>query len=273
MRSHAMPVIVLTVLLGAGLAAQQAQPPTERPPSAGQQQAKPPQNPPSAGQPQGQPPQNPPSAGQPQAQAPQNPPSGGQPQVQPPRRPASPPGTAATQVGGQWAKPTPDAAAERYSGGKWIEVTYGRPILKGRTEIFGAGADYGKKVSDPSPVWRAGANVTTRLMTEVPLVFGGKTLPAGEYSVFVELKPGAWTLVFTKQPFQQKYDRNDKATTWGSYNYDPAQDVLRVPMTVTTTPASMDQFTIFFADMTQAGGKLAMWWEKTMATVAFTVGS
>ena len=50
----------------------------------------------------------------------------------PPRRPASPPGTAATQVGGQWAKATPDAAEPRYAGGKWIEVTYGRPILRGR---------------------------------------------------------------------------------------------------------------------------------------------
>ena len=44
-------------------------------------------------------------------------------------------------------------------------------------------------------------------------------------------------------------------------------------MKVTTSPTSMEQFTIFFADMTQTGGTLAMWWEKTMATVAFTVGS
>jgi hypothetical protein len=191
---------------------------------------------------------------------------------QPPRKPASPTGTAATQVGGTWAKATPDAEP-RYAGGKWIEITYGRPILRGRTAIFGAGADYGKKVSDGVPVWRAGANQTTRFATEVPLVFGGKTLAAGEYSVFVELKPGAWTLIFSKQAFQQKYDPNEKVLTWGSYNYDKAQDVLRVPMTVGASPHSFDQFTIGFVDMTQGGGKLAMWWEKTMATVAFTVGS
>jgi len=191
---------------------------------------------------------------------------------QPPRKPASPLGTAATQVGGTWAKATPDAEP-RYTGGKWIEVTYGRPILRGRTAIFGTGADYGKKVSGGVPVWRAGADPTTRFSTEVPLVFGGKTLPAGEYSVFVELKPAAWTLVFSKQPFQQKYDQNEKVATWGSYNYDPAQDVLRVPMTVGTSAYSVEQFTIGFVDMTQGGGKLAMWWEKTVATVAFTVGS
>jgi hypothetical protein len=192
-------------------------------------------------------------------------------QPQAPRRPASPAGTAATQVGGQWTQDKPDAEP-RYTGGKWIEVTYSRPILRGRTAIFGAGADYGKKVNADAPVWRAGANQTTRLMTEVPLMFAGKTLPAGEYSVFVDLKPQAWTLIFSKQPFQAKYDPNEKAATWGSYNYDAAQDVLRVPMTVGTSPNSVEQFTIGFADMTQAGGKLTMAWEKTVASVAFTVG-
>ncbi|RPJ52640.1 MAG: DUF2911 domain-containing protein [Acidobacteria bacterium] len=192
---------------------------------------------------------------------------------QPPRRPASPPGTAQTQVGGKWVAPADKPGAPpRYQDGKWIEVTYGRPILRGRDKIFGAGAEYGKAISDGVPVWRAGANLTTRLMTEAPLVFGGKTLPAGEYSVFVDLKEGNWTLVFSKQPFQQKYDPQDKVNTFGSYNYDPAQDVLRVPMTLAKSPYSVDQFTIGFVDMTQQGGKLAMWWEKEFSTAAFTVG-
>jgi hypothetical protein len=203
-------------------------------------------------------------------QAPQPPAAAGQ-QAQAPRRPASPAGTAAAQVGGQWAKEKPDAEP-RYTGGKWIDVTYGRPTLRGRTDIFGAGADYGKKVNAGAPVWRAGANQTTRFTTEVPLAFGGKTLPAGEYSVFVDLKPNAWTLIFSKQPYQQKYDANEKVATWGSDNYNPAQDVLRVPMTVGTSALPVEQFTIGFVGMTQAGGKLAMWWETTVATVPFTIG-
>jgi hypothetical protein len=95
-----------------------------------------------------------------------------------PRRPASPPGTAATQVGGAWSAPDKDGE-QRHSGGKWIEVTYSRPILRGRTNIFGSGADYGKKVLAGAPVWRAGANQTTKLMTEVPLEIGGKRLDPG----------------------------------------------------------------------------------------------
>jgi hypothetical protein len=192
---------------------------------------------------------------------------------QAPRRPASPAGTAATQVAGKWVPAEKPGAAPRYQDGKWIEVTYGRPVLRGRKDIFGTGADYGQGVRGSDPVWRAGANQTTRFVTEAPLVFGGKTLPAGEYSLFVDLKPGAWTLIFSKQPFQQKYDPANKTATWGSTGYDQAQDVLRVPMKVDTLPFSLEQFTIGFLDMTQQGGTLGMWWETTEATASFTVGS
>jgi hypothetical protein len=186
--------------------------------------------------------------------------------------PASPRGTAATQVSGKWVAAKP-GDTPRYRDGKWIVVDYGRPILRGRTDIFGAGAEYGKTVNAGAPVWRAGANQTTRFKTEAPLVFEGKTLPAGEYSLFVDLKPGAWTLIFSSQPFQAKHDANNTAETWGSDGYDPKFDVLRVPMKTTTGTTSLEQFTIGFVDMTQQGGTLTMWWEKTTASVAFTVGS
>src|SRR5688500_15219054 len=88
------------------------------------------------------------------------------------KRPASPRGSAATQVGGKYDKP-----GGRYVGGKWIEIEYGRPILRGRTNIFGSGADYGKTVYGGAPVWRAGADQSTRLRTEVPLEIGGKMIP------------------------------------------------------------------------------------------------
>ena len=185
--------------------------------------------------------------------------------------PASPRGTAAAQVGGKWVTEK-EGTAPRYREGMWIVVDYGRPILRGRTDIFGAGADYGKKVNDDGPVWRAGANQTTRFRTEAPLVFAGKTLPAGEYSLFVDLKPGAWTLIFSTQPHQTKYDPANKTETFGAYNYDPKFDVLRVPMQTTVGMTSTEQFTIGFFDMTPQGGTLAMSWEKTAAKVAFTVG-
>ena len=189
----------------------------------------------------------------------------------PARKPASPAGTAATQLGGKYV--AAQGGGQRYEGGKWIEVTYSRPIKRGRQNLFGMGADYGKAVSDDAPVWRAGANQTTRLKTEIPLVFDGKTLPAGEYSVFVELKETGWTLIFSNWPAQEKYDPNNKAALWGSYGYTPDKDVLRVAMKLETLPFSMDEFTIAFIDMTADGGKLAMMWDKTFASVPFKAGS
>ena len=188
----------------------------------------------------------------------------------PARKPDSPAGTAATQVDGKFV---PVQNGQRYQGGKWIEVTYSRPIKRGRADLFGSGADYGKAVCDGSSVWRAGANQTTRLKTEVPLVFDGKTLAAGEYSVFVDLKETAWTLIFSSWPAQEKYDPKNKEALWGSYGYTPDKDVLRVPMKLGILPFSADQFTIAFIDMTADGGALALMWDKTMASAAFKIGN
>jgi hypothetical protein len=187
------------------------------------------------------------------------------------KKPLSPAGTAAAMVGGKWSAPDKDGDRQ-YSGGKWIEVSYSRPMLRGRTNIFGKGADYGKAVNGGAPVWRAGANQTTRLTTEVPLVIGGKKVAPGSYAVFVDLKETGWTLILSTQPTQDKYDPKDKTKIWGSYDYDPKFDVVRVPMTMMTPAVSVDQWSIGFVDMSDAGGKLAMAWEKTAAVVPFTIG-
>ena len=185
-------------------------------------------------------------------------------------KPFSPRGTAATQIAGAWTPQKP-GVPPRYPGGKWIEVDYGRPILRGRKDIFGSGADYGKSLDAGAPVWRAGANSTTKLTTEVPIVIGGKTLQPGVYDLFVELKEGSWTLIVGTQPTQDVHDAREKTKIWGSYGYDPAFDAARAPMTVTRLDHSVDQFTIGFFDMSDSGGKLGMEWETTRASVPFAV--
>lgn len=183
--------------------------------------------------------------------------------------PASPRGTAQVQVAGAWVK-TQDGG-QRYDGGKWITIDYGRPILRGRQNIFGSGAEYGKVISDGGPVWRAGANETTRLTTQAALEMGGKTITPGVYNLFVELKEGAWTLVLSNQPVQPKYDPNDKVNLFGVYNYNPKFDIVRVPMTLMGSSVSVEQFTIGFVNMTEGGGSIAMWWDKAFAVADFKV--
>ncbi len=181
----------------------------------------------------------------------------------------SPPGTANALVGAKWA-PNKDGNP-RAEGGKWLEVSYSRPSLRGRTNIFGSGADYGKTVGEDNGLWRAGANATTTFKTEIPLTIGGKRIEPGTYAVLVELKEPAWTFILSSQPRAEKFDDTDKTKLYATSNYDPKFDVVRVPMAMLTPKASIDQFTIGFVDMTETGGKLAMAWDKTVALVPFTV--
>jgi hypothetical protein len=181
---------------------------------------------------------------------------------------ASPVGVASTEIGGKYN----NAAEPEYVGGKWIEITYGRPIRRGR-DLWGSGADYGQMLNNGAPVWRAGANVSTRLKTDLPLLINNKTIARGEYSLFIDLKPNNWTLIVSSWAAQTTYDPSNRNALWGSFGYTPAKDVVRVPMTLSTLPVSIDQLTWSFTDMTSAGGKMTMMWDKMMASSPFRVAN
>lgn len=183
----------------------------------------------------------------------------------------SPPGQAAAQLGGRWEKT--EAGGQRYVDGKWLVIDYSRPLLRGRTPIFGTGADYGKMVTGDAAIWRAGANDTTRLTTQAPLQIGDKTIAPGVYNVFVDLKAGQWTLVLNTQPVQPKFDPDDKVRLSGATNYDAKFDILRVPMTVASRADSLEQFTIAFSNVTANTARLIMAWEKTVASVELRLAS
>jgi hypothetical protein len=182
-------------------------------------------------------------------------------------RPASPTGTAATEIGGKYD----NAAEPTYKGGKWIEITYGRPIKRGRDVLGGSGDKYGKVANPDAPVWRAGANYSTQLKTEVPLTINGKTVAPGTYTMFIDLKPNAWTLIVSTWKAQTRYDPKNTAEIWGAYGYTPDKDVVRAPMKLETLPHTIEQLTWQFVDMSDAGGSLAISWDKTMASVPFKV--
>jgi hypothetical protein len=177
------------------------------------------------------------------------------------RRVASPPGSSATEILGKYDE------REGYLRGKWIEITYGRPIKRGR-DLFGP-PDFAEALNDGADVWRAGANVSTQLKNEVPLLIGGKMVPAGTYTVFIDLKRDNWTLILSAWPAQATYDDKNKTALWGAYDYTPDRDVVRVPMNLEKLPHSFDQLSWQFLDMTDSGGILAVIWDKEMGSVPF----
>lgn len=170
-------------------------------------------------------------------------------------RPQSPEGTASTQV-----------------NGRWIDIVHGKPILRGRTNVFGSGADYGKTLFDGGTVWRAGANVSTRLRNQMPLEVGGKRVPAGELVMLIDLKSDKnWTLILTKQSYVTNFDPANTKDLYGGFNYRPDNDVARAPMTVERLPYSVDQLMWWFTDVTPAGGTMRIAWERMTASVPFKI--
>src|SRR2546428_6403240 len=151
-------------------------------------------------------------------------------------RQPSPEGTAATQIRGKYVG---GGDEPNYEGGKWIEITYGRPIKRGR-DLWRSGADYGRQLNNGAPVWRAGANVSTRLPTEPPLVVNGKTIAPGEYSLFIDLKPNNWALIVLNWKASKEFPSRDKDALFGSFDYTPDRDVVRAPMKLETLAHSVD---------------------------------
>jgi DUF2911 family protein len=179
----------------------------------------------------------------------------------------SPDGLASTEIGGKYV-----GADQVYVGGKWIEISYGRPIRRGRADLWGSGETYGKRLNAGAPVWRAGADNSTYLMTQVPLVINGKPIESGGYTLFIDLKPDRWTFIVSNWPAQRFYNPGNHQELWGAFGYTPDKDVVRAPMTLSKLAFSVDELTWAFTDMSDAGGKMAILWDTIMATVPFAVG-
>ena len=103
----------------------------------------------------------------------------------------------------------------------------------------------------------------------------GKTIAPGEYSLFIDLKENNWTLVVSSFGAQKTFDPatslTNKEALWGAYGYTPDKDVLRAPMKLETLPHALEQLTWDFVDMSDAGGAMAIMWDKVMASVPFKV--
>lgn len=160
-----------------------------------------------------------------------------------------------TMVSAQQPKParlSPPASAQcKLPGDNAMAVLYSSPRMKGR-KIFGGLVPYGQ-------IWRAGANEATTFMTGENLMAGGKTIPAGTYTIFTVPNPDSWTLIVNKHTGE-----------WGiPYKYE-AEELARIPMKVTTLPSPVEDFTISF-DSTATGCTLHLRWERTDASVEFTV--
>ena len=128
---------------------------------------------------------------------------------------------------------------------KTVKVIYSRPQLNGRDLV---------KLAPPEMVWRTGANEAAEITFYKDVIFGGKALKAGTYSLFtIPSLDGDWTVIINKA-------RN----VWGSYYYKQDQDVIRVSGKTSTTEENIEAFSMMFdKDMT-----LKIGWGKTVVSVS-----
>ena len=112
------------------------------------------------------------------------------------------------------SRPSPPATASGKIGGAAITINYSSPSVKGR-QIWGALVPYGK-------AWRAGANEATLFQTDKEIKIEGKSLPAGQYSLFATPGEKEWSIILNSETGQWGIKRG------GDANRDPAKDVLTV---------------------------------------------
>ncbi len=157
---------------------------------------------------------------------------------QPKKPPASPPETETATI-----------------GGKTITINYSSPRVKGREgHIY---TSDGLISHDPHyPVWRAGANAATTLKTDGDLTIGDLNVPAGTYTLFVDISdPAQWTLIVSK-----------KTGEWG-LAYDNTQDLGRTKMMMSKPPSMVEELKYTLTDNGGGKGSLTLAWEDVSASV------
>lgn len=135
-----------------------------------------------------------------------------------------------------------------------IYVNYSRPSVNNR-EVWGNLVPYGMNnlgfgTATESP-WRAGANENTVIKFTNDVKVEGQSIPAGKYGLHVVVKEdGGATIIFSKNH-----------TAWGSFFYEPSEDVLKVDVQTKVIP-HVEQLTFDFVDVTANSATAVLNWEK-----------
>jgi hypothetical protein len=172
-------------------------------------------------------------------------------------------------------RPSQKASVMQTLGVTDVTITYSRPAVKGRP-IFGEVAEkdnyakgestlddqYKRPAGMPivpyGHVWRTGANEATQFVITDDVLINGQKLAAGSYSLHTVPGKDEWTIVF-----------NGTANQWGSFNYDPAKDTLRVKAKPQTVASSEEWLQFNIDPVTDNSATVNIRWEKV--NVPFTI--
>jgi hypothetical protein len=148
-------------------------------------------------------------------------------------------------------RPSPLAVVSCKYKDTYLKIVYSQPHKRGR-EVFGKLVPFGQ-------VWRLGANEATELTITREVFIDSQLLQAGTYAMFAIPEKDKWTIIF-----------NSETGQWGSYNYNPAKDVLRIERATQILPGELvyEPFTIAI-DQKNNKADIVLTWDKT--TISFGV--
>ena len=146
---------------------------------------------------------------------------------------------------------SPPANVSTTIAGKQITIDYYAPSMHGRKIMDGL-VPFGE-------VWCTGANWATKITSDGNLEMGGLKVPAGSYSIWTIPDHDQWTLIINKQTGQFHL------------NYDSSRDFGRTKMNVKTLADPVETFKIELRSDGANKGTLALLWERTEASIPFTV--
>ena len=147
---------------------------------------------------------------------------------------------------------SPEAAFTQQFAGSEIQVSYARPLVRGR-KIFGGLVPF-------DSLWRTGANDCTTIKFKEDVVIGGKKISAGKYSLFSMPSKNDWTIIL-----------NSETSMHGTSGYDTQKDVHRFKVKSEKTERFYETFTIEINDIdVQGNAFLNMMWENTMVKIPLT---
>lgn len=149
-------------------------------------------------------------------------------------------------------QPSPTQTVKQNFGLASIELSYSRPGMKGR-KIYGDLVPFGK-------VWRTGANQASTLTFAEDVTIGGVKIKAGKYGLLSIPEKKTWTLIISKQT---------DVTSPAAYKQD--QDVVRVEAKTMDMDASMETFTMQFANIKSNSCELHIMWDQTAVALPITV--
>lgn len=137
-----------------------------------------------------------------------------------------------------------------------ITIHYDRPGVKGREgkiwgQLIPAGYTDQQFGSSKAAPWRAGANECTTFECSTDVTIEGHTLPAGKYGFFVVYTPDNCTLIFSSN-----------TSNWGSFYYDPKEDVLQVKIRPVVLDKSVEWLKYEFTNQTENSAVINLMWEK-----------